>query len=99
MFEMIIRFGIPALGILLALGIANLIFKRKYPVKKWHGWVGIVVSLGMIFVVVRFLQKTSFGGPVMIAGMILGVFSFAIYKAAQRLEKERMGETQSGKTG
>ena len=97
MVEVLIRFGIPALAILLALGLSAFMFKRKVLLQKWHGLLGIGVSVAMMFFTIGFLQKTPFVDlAVMMAAAILAICSFAVFRAAERREAEREAGAQSG---
>jgi hypothetical protein len=92
MVEQLLRFGIPALAMVVALGLSTVIFKKKYSVKKWHAGFGSIIAGGMIFFSIGFLQKTPFDLPVIAIGMILAIFSLALHIAAGRLEADRKAE-------
>ena len=86
MNENLIRFMVPALGILLAFGLARLIIKKEYPVQKWHGNIGIVISVGVIFLSI-YMQKTPYSIPLLIIGGILTIFFMAILFAVGKRDK------------
>lgn len=86
--ELLIRFGIPAFLILIAIWLSKYLLKKKYQIKRWHGIFGIIFSVCTIFLNIALLQKTPFAFPFLLVSMILIVFSFALFKAAERLENK-----------
>jgi hypothetical protein len=83
--DWLLNFIVPGTAVLLALMLAGVMYKKQYPVRKWHGVVGFFGGLGTAILVVS-LPKSRFGMSVIIAAGVIMVVSMAIYKAAELRE-------------
>ncbi|HJZ05430.1 MAG TPA: hypothetical protein VJ327_06245 [Patescibacteria group bacterium] len=87
--------GVPVFMALVAIGLSKFIVKKEYPVKKWHGGLGIVISGCMLFFMIGVLQNTPYDIPFLIASMILLVVSFSVYKAAENILNKNKNNDKS----